>query len=227
MRAHDDKRKLEVLYSLGNCQVKCTFFSKGKPETYTVTTGVLQAIFLSAFNSYNCEKLIDRDGYLSFEHLDQLVHMVEGEFGSVETALRSKIIHSLVKSRLLVHKLSPGVEHSATSIPKYTKSCMVKANPDYKNPNRKFVIPSFKMEFSEKINIQEELNLLIDTAVVRIMKARRTFKVQELTAEVQQQLAPFYQFTDVSVLKRRYESLIDREFIARDEDDMNKYVYMP
>jgi len=225
-----DKRKLEVLYPLGNCQVKCTFYGKGKPETFTATTGVLQAIYLSAFSPSQCGGLVDGEGFLSFDQLDKLVKMTEGEYGgSGETVLRARLIHSLVRAKLLVHKLAQGVENPAnpSAPPKYSKLCKVKANPEYKNPARKFTVPSFKMEFSEKVNLQEEINILIDTCVVRIMKSRRAYKIQELTAEVQQQLAPFYQFSDISVLKRRYETLIEREFIKRDDDDFAKYVYLP
>ena len=58
----------------------------------------------------------------------------------------------------------------------------------------------------------------IDAAIVRVMKTRKTLSHKLLVAELLQQLKfPIRQ----SDLKKRIESLIDREYLERDEDNAN------
>lgn len=58
----------------------------------------------------------------------------------------------------------------------------------------------------------------IDAAIVRIMKTRKTLSHKLLVAELLQQLKfPIKQ----SDLKKRIESLIDREYLERDEGNAN------
>jgi cullin 1 len=64
----------------------------------------------------------------------------------------------------------------------------------------------------------------IEAAVVRIMKSRKTLTHAELVGEVIKQLSFFT--PDPSVVKRRIEHLIEREYLERDEEDSSKYVYL-
>jgi transcriptional regulator CtsR len=58
----------------------------------------------------------------------------------------------------------------------------------------------------------------IDAAIVRVMKTRKTLSHKLLVAELLQQLKfPIKQ----SDLKKRIESLIDREYLERDEANAN------
>ena len=58
----------------------------------------------------------------------------------------------------------------------------------------------------------------IDAAIVRVMKTRKTLSHKLLVAELLQQLKfPIKQ----SDLKKRIESLIDREYLERDEGNAN------
>jgi len=63
----------------------------------------------------------------------------------------------------------------------------------------------------------------IDACIVRIMKTRKTLTHSLLISELMSQLKfP----TKASDLKKRIESLIDREFIERDGEDAQKYNYL-
>jgi len=63
----------------------------------------------------------------------------------------------------------------------------------------------------------------IDAAVVRIMKTRRTLSHSLLLNELFTQLKFPLKSSD---LKKRIESLIDREYIERDSRSQDCYVYM-
>ena len=63
----------------------------------------------------------------------------------------------------------------------------------------------------------EDRGPYIDACIVRIMKARKRMAHGNLISEVMQQLNNFR--PEASTVKRRIESLIDRDFLARHEAD--------
>eukprot|EP00579_Thalassiosira_antarctica_P000497 CAMPEP_0201867100 /NCGR_PEP_ID=MMETSP0902-20130614/1465_1 /ASSEMBLY_ACC=CAM_ASM_000551 /TAXON_ID=420261 /ORGANISM="Thalassiosira antarctica, Strain CCMP982" /LENGTH=957 /DNA_ID=CAMNT_0048392215 /DNA_START=440 /DNA_END=3313 /DNA_ORIENTATION=+ len=78
---------------------------------------------------------------------------------------------------------------------------------------------------SVPITVEEDRRHLLEAAIVRIMKARKMLNHNDLVAEVTRQLsgrfAPQPQF-----VKKRVESLIEREYLERDEGDRRVYRYM-
>jgi cullin 1 len=73
--------------------------------------------------------------------------------------------------------------------------------------------------------VEEERKYKIDAAVVRIMKARRRMHINDLMAEVLGQLTKYFK-PDPKMIKKCLESLIDREYLDRDEDDTNTFRYI-
>jgi len=63
----------------------------------------------------------------------------------------------------------------------------------------------------------------IDAAIVRIMKMRKTLSHQLLVSELYNQLK--FPVTPVD-LKKRIESLIDRDYMARDKENAKQYNYV-
>ncbi|KAI2508978.1 cullin-like protein [Fragilaria crotonensis] len=64
---------------------------------------------------------------------------------------------------------------------------------------------------------------LIDAVLVRIMKARKTILHQQLIPQVLEQVKVPAQPSDI---KQRIESLIEREYMERDEKDRTRYNYL-
>ena len=64
---------------------------------------------------------------------------------------------------------------------------------------------------------------LIDAVLVRIMKARKTILHQQLIPQVLEQVKVPAQPADV---KKRIESLIEREYMERDSKDRSRYNYL-
>jgi cullin 3 len=58
----------------------------------------------------------------------------------------------------------------------------------------------------------------MEACIVRIMKARRTLRYSPLVNEVIEQLQSRFR-PSPGHIKKRIESLIDREFLERDEND--------
>ena len=69
----------------------------------------------------------------------------------------------------------------------------------------------------------QERNYQIDAAIVRIMKTRRTLPHTTMISEIHSQLRFPHQPGDI---KKRIESLIEREYLERDENNPQTYHYL-
>ncbi|XP_057447618.1 cullin-3B-like [Lotus japonicus] len=73
--------------------------------------------------------------------------------------------------------------------------------------------------------VEEDRKPQIEAAIVRIMKSRRTLDHNNVVAEVTKQLQSRFLPNPV-VIKKRIESLIEREFLERDKVDRKMYRYL-
>jgi len=72
--------------------------------------------------------------------------------------------------------------------------------------------------------VMEERQMKIDLALVRVMKARNVLDMQNLIGEASKQLLKFFR-PDPRMMKKRIESLVERGFMRRDEEDQRKLHY--
>uniref|UniRef100_A0A0A9CVM7 Cullin family profile domain-containing protein n=1 Tax=Arundo donax TaxID=35708 RepID=A0A0A9CVM7_ARUDO len=73
--------------------------------------------------------------------------------------------------------------------------------------------------------VEEDRKPQIEAAIVRIMKSRRVLDHNSIVAEVTKQLQARFLPNPV-VIKKRIESLIEREFLERDKVDRKLYRYL-
>ena len=72
-------------------------------------------------------------------------------------------------------------------------------------------------------DVHQDRQYLVDAAIVRIMKSRKSLKHALLMAE----LISLLKFQlETSVAKKRIESLIEREYLERDSKDRTLYHYL-
>jgi cullin 3 len=73
--------------------------------------------------------------------------------------------------------------------------------------------------------VEEDRKHIIEAAIVRIMKARRVLDYNSIITEVTRQMSG--RFVPVATdVKKRIESLIEREFVERDSSDRKMYRYL-
>ena len=75
------------------------------------------------------------------------------------------------------------------------------------------------------LQVEEDRKPQVEAAIVRIMKARRTLDHNAVVAEVTRQLTPRF-VPALALIKKRIESLIEREFLERDVHDRKLYRYL-
>ena len=76
-----------------------------------------------------------------------------------------------------------------------------------------------------KRKVDEDRKHEIEACIVRIMKSRQQLNHNQLVAEVVEQLCNRFSPSPV-VIKKRIESLIEREYIKRSDQDRKHYVYL-
>jgi cullin 3 len=76
-----------------------------------------------------------------------------------------------------------------------------------------------------RFKIDDDRKHEIEAAIVRIMKARKKMQHNMLITEVTNQLKSRFLPSPV-VIKKRIESLIEREYLARATEDMKLYSYV-
>ena len=78
-------------------------------------------------------------------------------------------------------------------------------------------------ELTKKVD--DDRKLIIDAAIVRIMKSRKRLDHPSLLLETTRHLQTKF-MPDPLMIKKRIEGLIDREYLERDKDDKKYYNYL-
>ena len=194
-----NNRKLQWVYTLGGCHITA-HFNKGK-KLLAMTT--MQAATLMLFGD---------EQELSVKEVCKMLNAPE------EDTLR--MLHSLGCSKYKILKKTP--EDGPISMDdKFT------LNVDFKNKMHRIKIPMPTSEEKKKVleDVDKDRRHTIDAACVRIMKARKSLKMQELLLEVVQQLNRMFK-PDFKMIKKRVETLIDRDYLERDKDNNQLLCYV-
>ena len=198
-------------FKKGECVIKATY-DKGK--TFDLVMTPLHAIVLQLFS------LLENNSELSFEEISE-------KSGITEIEVLKRILHSMtctnniMKSQILLKNTTENV---------ITENDKFRVNANFSNPKRKIMLPMASLDVEEvdrnKHNqtINHERDLILQAYIVRIMKARKQFKHNDLIAEVVKQIINFK--VDLKQVKKNIESLIEREYLKRDDDDSTLYTYL-
>ncbi|XP_056295831.1 cullin-4B [Pseudoliparis swirei] len=194
-------RKLQWQSTLGLCVLKAEY-KEGKKE---LQVSLFQTLVLLMFN--------------------------EGEeFTLEEIKLATGIEDSELRRTL--QSLACGKARVLTKIPKskdVEDGDKFSCNDDFKHKLFRIKINQIQMKetVEEQVSTTERVfqdrQYQIDAAIVRIMKMRKTLSHNLLMSEVYNQLKFPVKPAD---LKKRIESLIDRDYMERDKENPNQYNYM-
>jgi len=206
-----DGRRLSWQHSLGHCIVGANL-PQGRKE---LEVSMFQAMVLLCLDQAPYVDNGTGMPSITVAQAQDLTGIEQGELERTLLSLSSPSARLLVKEPRGAKDIKP--EHTFT------------LNANFKSERFRIKINSIQIKETSKENketherVQQVRQYQIDAAIVRIMKARKTLTHQLLLAECFKQLQFNVKAPD---LKRRIESLIDREYLERDESDPNTYKYL-
>jgi len=227
-------KRLQWTQALGSATVKGFFGPKGKKDI-DLQVVTLQAIVLLAFNKDAVLPGGIQGNPISFP--DLLLHLGMPENNTDSVNILKKVLHSLSCGQFKVLKRissSEPTEKGAEGDGKKEKGADKGAikttdtfafNEQFSCNQRKIRIPMALLDDNVRPGkVEEDRSIAIEASIVRTMKSRLTLSHQQLVAEVLSQLSFFR--PDPKLIKKRIESLIDRDYLERDADNPNTYKYM-
>eukprot|EP00814_Leptocylindrus_danicus_P009710 CAMPEP_0116013836 /NCGR_PEP_ID=MMETSP0321-20121206/5948_1 /TAXON_ID=163516 /ORGANISM="Leptocylindrus danicus var. danicus, Strain B650" /LENGTH=766 /DNA_ID=CAMNT_0003483431 /DNA_START=124 /DNA_END=2424 /DNA_ORIENTATION=- len=225
-------RRVVWQHSLGQIVIKAIFpvkNSDSKPKIYQFALSQLMGLILYQFNPVDDE---EPPRELTLPMLTAATNIPEDEV--------IRCLLSLSKSKdkqqrvLLHHKNDTSTQRDRKN--PITPEDTFTVNTSYKSNKMRVKIPmmSSRMEHNAKLAEEEEQiseaimrdrNHAIDAAIVRLLKTRKVIKHHALLAELMSSGVLKFSFQPQDV-KKRIESLIEREYIERDANDRNTYKYL-
>lgn len=217
-------RKLSWQTSAGAAELKATFGTgPDKLRRHELCVSTYQMCILLLFNTNDCLTL----------------RQVRTQTQIPDQELRRHLISLCTPKHRILRKGSKGKGISSDD-DTFT------FNPDYSSKLKRVRIPLVKETMVTRpggqpgnassaassaangavpLPVEEDRRHLVEAAIVRIMKARKSLHHNDLIAEVTRQLS--VRFTPVpQFVKKRIESLIEREYLERTTEDHGVYNYV-
>ncbi|GMM44690.1 cullin [Pichia kluyveri] len=211
-------------------------------KSYLINMPTLAAfVILTCFNDEDTE---DGEKPLSFEEIQQMTRIPASELTrhlqSISVVPTTRILKKVPMSRSInsgdMFSLNLEFKHPQTKFKIAaisTSSSSNKAPDTNSNNNIDATVANSKIESEEEHektlqSIQKSRDHEIDAAIVRIMKARKSVKYQILVSEVIRLIEDVSKRfrPQPSQIKMRLEDLVDKEYIRRDDDDHEVFVYV-
>jgi cullin 1 len=210
-----DGRKISWLHHLSKGEVKMSYTSTSKLP-YTLQGSGYQIGVLLQFNQIEA---------FNFKELQVATQLNESVLTST--------LRSLLKTKILLS--NPNIEDPEKDSIDSTGHCFT-LNVAYKSPKGRVKVninvPMKSEAQNEKKGVEEtmshvieERKLLMQAAIVRIMKARKKLRHQNLILEVVEQLQVRFK-PAISLIKKCIDILIEKEYLERVKTEKDMYSYI-
>ena len=207
-------RRMTWQYALGHCVVRANGFAK----PYELIVSLCQALVLLQFPDDQPRTLPQLLHSTGLEDRDEMERILQSlALGKDGTRILRKLDHDVEAGKK--KKTRMNVDDRDTFI----------INAQFTSNSRRIRITNVMMKETKEERektveaVSRDRLYLIDAVLVRIMKARKTVLHQALIPQVLEQVKVPAQPADV---KKRIESLIEREYLERDAKDRNRYNYL-
>ncbi|KAF9116089.1 Cullin-2 [Mortierella sp. AM989] len=194
-------RKLSWFWHWCRADVRVNYLDKRYELSLSLYQFAVLAVF-NAGNSYTVSEIRDQTKLVEFELI--------------------RVVKSLVEANLLILE-DPESNMSLSSV--------LKLNMAFSNKRTKLKISGglqadTPQETTATLKaVDEDRRLCIQASIVRIMKSRRVLSHVQLVQEVIEQCKTRFS-PSVSMIKKCIEQLLDKQYIERAENSLDRYVYV-
>lgn len=203
-------RRLTWHTSQGTAEMKA-YFQDGAVHEFIVST--YQMCILQLFNDGPADQVF------TFQQICDVLGVEARILGRHLISLatpRTKILHKEPKGRVLESGTKFWVNSAFKSKHYRIQVPLISSRENIGGAGNKIVVPE---------QVEENRRHLLEAAIVRIMKARKTFEHSLLIAEVTKQMSSRFKPTPADI-KKRLESLLEREYLERTQEDRRVYRYL-
>jgi len=229
-------RGLTWNYAQGQSTVVMNFTEKGRSKTCQLSLSMIQASVLLLFNDSPTLSFEDIQQRLSITNSDQLA-------ASIAPLVYYKVFPLLIRKPLAedngedpegkpTDEKAQAAKEKAKDEEVILKTDTFQLRVIDKAPAKPSIAyptataSAARREASDdRSRALEERNTRMDLVIVRIMKTRKTVHHNELMEEVGKQLAHLF-IVERYPFKQRIDSLIERSYMLRDENDHNTFHYV-
>lgn len=203
-------RHLTWLYNSCNATLNTLFC----PKTYILTVSCYQAVILMLFNEHD---------KLTVSQVKDLSGLPEAELTRQLKQLCNPKMRIINKDNVKVPKFTP---EEGLEVNKAFKNNLIKLNFIPKATHKK-KDPTQKSDVQNQVEeeIKSERAMVLDAMIVRIMKARKKERHTELMNQVIKEVSLFK--PQPQMIKQSIERLIEKEYLERDDNDRQVYIYIP
>jgi cullin 3 len=198
-------RRLTWQTGMGNAELRVTFGDR----KHEISCSTLQMVVLLLFNDADC---------WTFQEISRATSIPDAELQRVLQSL------ACVKGKNVLRKdpMSKDVNPTDTfTVNDEFSSKLFRVRIGTITAQRES--EAERNETQEKV--EEDRKPQVEAAIVRIMKSRRVLSHNDVVAEVTRQLSTRFNPAP-ALIKKRIESLIEREYIERDSKDRTVYRYV-
>ncbi|KAM7190732.1 Cullin-1 [Rhypophila sp. PSN 637] len=202
-RAKHDGRKLTWLWQLSKGEVKTNYTKGSNKMGYTLQVSCWQMAILLLFNKEDKQnyEVIQEETKLNQDILDQ----------SLQILLKARVLNI----HPATEKPGPGTRFDLNYDFKH-KKLRINLNVGTKTESKQEEVETNK-------TIEEDRKLLLQSAIVRIMKARKHMKHSVLVSETINQIRGRF-VPKIGDIKKCIEILLDKEYLERLDDDELGYL---
>ncbi|XP_030954227.1 cullin-3A-like isoform X2 [Quercus lobata] len=199
-------RRLSWQTNMGTADLKAIF---GKGQKHELNVSTYQMCVLMLFNNA---------GRLSYKEIEQATEIPASDLKRCLQSLACARVKSVLRKEPIGRDIA---EDDAFSVNDKFSSKLYKVRISTVAAQRE----SEPENQETRQRVEEDRKPQIEAAIVRIMKSRRVLDHNNIVAEVIKQLQSRFLPNPV-VIKKRIESLIEREFLERDKNDRKLYRYL-
>eukprot|EP01060_Flectonema_neradi_P030641 TRINITY_DN449_c4_g1_i1.p1 TRINITY_DN449_c4_g1~~TRINITY_DN449_c4_g1_i1.p1 ORF type:complete len:738 (+),score=115.51 TRINITY_DN449_c4_g1_i1:95-2308(+) len=205
MNSHSGRR-LTWLPHMGTADLRMNVNGK----KYEVNVHTIQMAILMCFNEQDEVTIKD------------LVRLTKVTFSELKRHLLSLAMQTKIHGKIL------RMEGSSKDM---NENTVISANPSFQSKRVKFKLNSLVLKETEdqaqetRSKVDDDRKWQLDAMIVRIMKSRKSIEHRNLIAEVIDLVQSRFQ-PSPDVIKKRIESLIERDYIERSNESRSKYVYL-